>query len=95
MTEKQTLIQNLSDKIEETPIVKIDDNLEDINKYLMDGSVDINIRINLLSEYYNKYGETQCTEIINHISTLYQYSGTSLLEKYIYEIGKMRVVRDG
>ena len=45
MTEKQTLIQNLSDKIEETPIVKIDDNLEDINKYLMDGSVDINIRI--------------------------------------------------
>lgn len=86
MTEKQTLIQNLSDKIEETPIVKIDDNLEDINKYLMDGSVDINIRINLLSEYYNKYGETQCTEIINHISTLYQFSGTSLLEKYIYEI---------
>ena len=88
MTEnkKQTLIKNIIDKKEEAINVKIDDKLEDVYSFLMNGYVDVKVRINLLSEYYNKYGEVQCTEIINHIATLYQFSGTSLLEKYIYEI---------
>lgn len=88
MAEKKTLIQNLLNKKEEVLSVKIkiEDNLETVHDCLMDGSVDLFTRVNLLSDYYNKYGEVQCTEIVNRIATLYQFSGTSLLEKYLYEI---------
>jgi hypothetical protein len=86
MTEKQTLIKNLHDKKEEVVVVNMDDNLNTIHEYLMDGSIDLSARIKLLSEYYDIYGELQCTEIINRIATLYQFSGTALLEKYLYEM---------
>ena len=86
MTEKQTLIQNLHDKKEEFVAVKIGDSIEVVHEYLMNGSVDLDARIKLLSEYYYKYGEVECAEIINRIATLYQFSGTSLLEKYLCEI---------
>jgi hypothetical protein len=86
MTEKKTLVSNLEEKDNATIIVDIEDELDVVHEYLMDGSVGISSRIKLLDKYYNKYGESQTTEIISRLATLYQFSGTKILEKYLYEI---------
>lgn len=86
MEEKQTLIQNLQEQKHSSVDIQISDNIEDVHECLMDGSVDISNRITLLEQYYIKYGESQTMEIINRIATLYQFSGTKILEKYLYMI---------
>jgi hypothetical protein len=86
MAEKQTLIQNLKSVKHEVIQVTIEDDLKTVHDYLMDGSVKLKNRIGLLNYYYKKHGESQCMEIVNRISTMYQFSGTKILEKYLYEI---------
>jgi hypothetical protein len=86
MTEKKTLIIDLSHKENDKIPVNIGDELDVIHDYLMDGSVSLSNRSSLLNNYYIKYGEDQTIEIISRIATMYQFSGTKILEKYLYEI---------
>ena len=43
-------------------------------------------RIITLEKYFKLYGEDECNEIINKLSTMYQFSGTRILQMYLYEI---------
>ena len=87
----KTFIKNISLSEISTPKVTIDDDLNDIKFYLMDGSVDLATRIDLLNSYYVKYGESECLEFISRITTLYRFAGTKILEKYLYEICKCKI----
>lgn len=86
MTDKKTLVENL--RLEQSKIngITIDDDLSDVHECLMDYSIDLDHRLNLLNEYYKKYNETDTMELISRIATIYQFSGTKLLEKYLYEM---------
>lgn len=55
--------------------------ISEINDYIMDGTVSIKNRIKVLNLYYLKYGEMETTELINRLSTMYQFSGTKDLQK--------------
>lgn len=86
MTAKKTLVENLLKEDSQVNCVKIDDDLSDVHECLMDCSIDLGDRIDLLNEYYKKYSESDTMELISRIATIYQFSGTKLLEKYLYEI---------
>lgn len=76
-----TLIKNLDEKIEKM-IIKS----ENISDDIVDLSLPIKIRIEYIEEFYRQFGENECIEIISRLSTMYQMSGTKILEKYMYEI---------
>lgn len=82
----KTFISKLSNNEIKVRKVSINDDIEKVHEFLMDGSVDVKLRIAMLYKYYKKHGEAQCTEIISRITTMYQFSGTKILEKYLYEI---------
>jgi hypothetical protein len=86
MTDKKTLVENLQPEDFKVNCVNIDDDVTDIQECLMDCSGDLNHRITLLNDYYKKYDMTDTMELISKISTIYQFSGTKLMEKYLYEI---------
>lgn len=86
MTDKKTLVENLHPEDSKVNCVTIDDDVTDVQECLMDCSGDLDHRINLLNNYYKKYDVPATLELISRISTIYQFSGTKLLEKYLYEI---------
>ena len=52
---------------------------------IFDLSIEDNIRIKLLEEYYLE-NKDNTIEIISQLGGMYQFSGTKLLEKYLYSI---------
>jgi hypothetical protein len=90
MTENTTLIPDLYNfidhKIDICPVSVNKDDVDDVQDFLMDGSTDLEQRIKILGDFYKRYGESFCMEIVNRIATLYQFSGTKILEKYLYRI---------
>ena len=84
-----TLIKDIKD-IQEDPndsIISIDESdIKDIHEYIMDGSIEVKKRVNVLNSYYIKFGESQTSEIVNRLSTMYQFSGTKDLNNFLYSI---------
>jgi hypothetical protein len=86
MTVNKTLVIDLKDKEKVSELVSIEDDINVVHDYLMDGSISVEDRIILLDSYYVKYEENQTIEIVSRISTMYQFSGTRMLERYLYDI---------
>ena len=84
-----TLIKDLKYDNTHVDIIKNtknDERLEDEYELISDLSIDEDNRIKALSKYYNAFGEQICIEIINKLATMYQFSGTKILEQYLYSI---------
>ena len=81
-----TLVTNLSmDLCNEDNIKDFIDKNDYIN-FITDLSNSLKNRIITLEKYFKLYGEDECNEIINKLSTMYQFSGTRILQMYLYEI---------
>jgi hypothetical protein len=52
----------------------------------MDLSIPLDKRIEFMQIYYKEFGELETLEHINRLSMMYQFSGTKLLEEYLYNI---------
>ena len=78
---KHTLIKNLEIRAEKQEIKS--DNIPD---NIVDLSLPLKTRIEYIEEFYRQFGENECIEIVSRLSTMYQMSGTKILEKYMYEI---------
>ena len=81
-----TLISKLhiSETDEHMSNIDIDnDNIDDINDFLINvnGDIPITYYIDTLNKFFHKFGESPSTEMINRLSTMYQFSGTKILEK--------------
>ena len=89
---KVTLIKNLplevSLDIKSVEITKtlLDTDQESLSNYIMDFSLELKTRINSLELFYKQFGQEETLELVNRLATLFQFSGTKVLEKYIYEI---------
>lgn len=82
-----TLITELSEsRIEE--IVKISNNVskESLSEIIMDLGSPPETRLGAINLFYDKYGQETILELINRLSTMYTFSGTKILEKYLYEM---------
>jgi len=82
-----TLIKNLEIPSEETDIILIlDKDQESLSELIVDLSTPLKTRINGLEIYFEQFGQEETNEIVNRLSTMFQFSGTKILEKYLYEI---------
>ena len=62
-----------------------DNDYESNIENILDLSLDEKIRLNLFVKYYDEYKDSSI-EIVSQISTMYQFSGTKILESFLYEI---------
>lgn len=53
---------------------------------IKDLSIDVVLRLNALERYYNNEGENKTFEIVSTLCSMYQMSGTKVLEEYLYHI---------
>ena len=53
---------------------------------ILDLSIDLDDRLKSIELFYLKFGQEQTLEIVNRLSTMYQFSGTKILEKYLCDI---------
>ena len=74
-----TLIQNLNCD----ELIVISDN---IIENILDLSLNVKTRITYLNQYFNEKGEQETLELINRLCTMFQFSKTTLLKDYLYEI---------
>lgn len=61
---------------------------KELSDLIYDLSEDITIRLKTVDFFLEKYKAEETLEIINKLSTMYQFSGTKLLEKYLSEMCK-------
>ena len=84
---KVTIIDNLlPDK--ENPFVIDNTNALSLSELVIDLSIPLELRINYIQQFYKQFGDIESLELINRLSSMYQMSGTKVLEKYMYEITK-------
>ena len=86
---KVTLINNLGLEKEE----EINLNLFTPDKtaeYIVDLSLPLEVRIKYMEEYYKQFGTGETIELVNRLSSMYQMSGTKILEKYMEEITQIK-----
>jgi len=82
-----TLVNNLIMELcHETDDIDECVNKNDYVKVITDLSNSLKNRVITLEKYFKQYGEDECNEIINKLSTMYQFSGTKILQEYLYEI---------
>lgn len=82
-----TLISNLSNSSpEESTKISSDTRQDSLSEIIMDFTVSIENRMEALNLFYTNFGEDNILEIINRLSTMYMFSGTKSLEKYLYEM---------
>ena len=89
MSNSRTLINNLNQTVfdEQVNIVNIiDADKNTLSQLIIDLTVSLSLRIKALELFYSSFGQEECIELVNRISTMYQFSGTKLLEKYLHEI---------
>jgi hypothetical protein len=81
-----TLIENLipENQTDNKIIHNLDSN--SLSDYIVDLSISIEERIKYIEEFCIRFGETDGIEIVNRLSSMYQMSGTKILEKYMYEL---------
>ena len=82
-----TLINTLLPDKEITHVVDIT-NKNSLSELVFDLSIPLEMRLNYIEEFYKQFGEIESLELINRLSSMYQMSGTKVLEKYMYEITK-------
>ena len=63
------------------------DELNDLQKYVMDLTLPIETRLSALNKYYEINSE-YTLELINRLGMMYEFSGTTMLKKYLLEICK-------
>ena len=66
--------------------VNIDHNHKNLHELVVDLSIPLVDRINCIELFFDKFGQEESNEIVNRLSTMYQFSGTKILEQYLYEI---------
>jgi len=84
-----TLMSNLSNlDSEESTSTKIssDTSQDSLSEIIMDLTLSVENRMEAINLFYKNFGEENILEIINRLSTMYMFSGTKSLEKYLYEI---------
>ena len=81
-----TLIKNLNTSEEVDNTISDETDVISLSNTIIDMSYSLKDRISAIETLYKEHGENECNEIVNRLSTLYQFSGTKLLEKYLYEI---------
>jgi hypothetical protein len=82
---KITLINTLSQEKENNYTIDITDkNL--LSEAIVDLSIQPDLRIHYIEKFYEHFGEIESLELINRLSSMYQISGTKILEKYMYDI---------
>jgi hypothetical protein len=59
---------------------------ESLSELALDLSIPLSFRINVVELFYKQFGQEESNEIINRLSMMYQFSGTKILEKYLYDI---------
>lgn len=64
---------------------KLSDDPKDLYEIIMDLSIDKNIRLRSLERYHLSTPH-QTTDVINRLAGMYQFSGTSMLRKYLSSI---------
>jgi hypothetical protein len=64
----------------------LDNTKTGLSEIIHDLSQSLKLRINCIEIFHEKFGQEECLELINRLSTMYQFSGTKMLEKYLYEI---------
>jgi hypothetical protein len=86
MLDNKTLIDNLNQSIidEQVNITDADKNI--LSALIIDLTISLNSRIKALELFYGTFGQEECIELVNRLSTMYQFSGTKVLEKYLHEI---------
>jgi hypothetical protein len=86
MLDNKTLIDNLNQSIidEQVNIIDADKNI--LSALIIDLTISLNSRIKALELFYATFGQEECIELVNRLSTMYQFSGTKVLEKYLHEI---------
>ena len=89
-TKEKTLISSLSEDLSNLSNIGLSllnslskNELTDI---ILDLSSPLSDRIKSLEYFYYIYKEAETLEIINRLSTIYQFSGTKLLETYLFQI---------
>lgn len=89
-TEKKTnvtLISKLSNsESDESTKISSDTSQDSLSEIIMDLTLSIENRMDALNLFYKNFGEENILEIINRMSTMYMFSGTKTLEKYLFEI---------
>lgn len=84
----KTNIEELENKKESLKIKYIETETAcDLIEQILDLSLPVEMRIKYMEELYYRFGLDESIEIINRLSSMYQMSGTKLLEKYMYELG--------
>jgi len=89
---EHTLIDDLKNDKKQSHklIIERVKNAENNKDVLIELAVDLSEPIELLimsvDRCYNLYGEQVCSELINRLCGMYIFSGTKLLEKYLYEV---------
>jgi len=86
MSNSRTLINNLNQTVFDEQVNIIDADKNTLSKLIIDLTVSLSLRIKALELFYSSFGQEECIELVNRISTMYQFSGTKLLEKYLHEI---------
>ena len=82
-----TLIENINEVSSELyeNIIRGDETSDQLLKYILNFSLDINIRINALENYYGINAE-DTIELISRITGMYQFSGTKILQNFLAHI---------
>ena len=59
---------------------------ENLSELVIDLSIPLEVRMNGIQIFFDRFGQEESNEIINRLSIMYQFSGTKILEQYLYEI---------
>ena len=82
-----TLISNLSNSVpEESVKISHDTGQDSLSKIIMELVLPIEVRMTAINIFYKNFGEENILELINRLSTMYLFSGTKSLEKYLFEM---------
>ena len=81
-----TLITDLPPAKEESVNIIVDKDHESLSELVVDLSTPLSLRIDGVEIFYRQFGQEECNEIINRLSMMYQFSGTKIIEQYLYEI---------
>ena len=79
-----TLIENISDTKAQIPItiIKGDETEDDLLKYILNFSLETDLRVKALENYYSII-KNDTIELISRITGMYQFSGTKILQNFL------------
>lgn len=87
MSTLTTTITSLDENVK----TNIEYDIKDLDKIIFDFSIDQEIRIECFLKYYKQSEFNNFVEIIYRLSSMYQLSGTKILEQYLVNIAELDV----